>query len=540
MGSGDGTTSRGRRATPDAHAALRDVEAERAVLGNLLLRPSSWAAYATAGAHVDVFSFEPCREVWNAAAAIVAAGGDPGLLAVKTELQNSGAWERIDRVWFAGLVDGVPSLSTDGIERIFARLDALASARRSHAVLAAALQAILERPIDVGSVIADLRPQLAGVAERVAPGPILTCLADVEPEAIKWTWRGFLAGGKLSLLAGDPGLGKSTVSLDLAARLTRGRLWPDGAAPAEPGSVVLLSAEDGVADTLRPRLDALGADVSRVHVLEAVRERSGGTRSFSLARDIAALEEAIVATGASLVVIDPVTAYLGGVDAFRDDEIRGVLEPLQRLAERTGVAVLLLAHLNKNAGTRAIYRVGGSIGLPAACRLVFIVARDPDRPERRLMMTAKANIAADGATLAFGIVDGVFAWESGPVEARDLERVLRDTGADDDEGPDVCRWLRDLLADGAELDTETIIRAAGPEGHARRSIFRAANRLQIVRRHEGRVPHRRTYWSLPSESGTAGTLGTPQEMPGFAQSATECPECHDSARDLFDDVEVLG
>ena len=529
--------------TADPHEALRDLESERALLGNLLIRPASWPVYVSAGARAELWSAEPGRLVWAAVEGLAAGGTDPDLLAVRSRLKDDGAIDRVDRVWFAALTDGVARMTDDGIARAIARLEAFQCARRTHAALVAAQQAIVAAPVDVGTVIADLRPRLEGVIASAGQGAgaILTCLADVEPLPIGWVWKDRLARGKITLIAGDPGLGKSTVALDLVARLTRGRLWPDGAAPAEPGSAVLLSAEDGVADTLRPRLDALGADVRAVHVLQAVRERSGQTRSFSLSRDLEHLEAAIASTGAALVVIDPFSAYVGvGVDAFRDHELRHVLEPVQRLAERTGVAVLLLAHLNKNSAGRALYRVGGSIALVAACRLGFIVARDPDRPERRLMLTAKANIAVEAGPLAFGFADGRFAWEDGPVEARDLERVLRDTGADDDDGPDVDRWLRDLLADGAELDTETILRASSPEGHARRSVFRAANRLRVVRRHEGRVPHRRTYWSLPSDSGTPGTLGTPSELPGFVQSATECPECHCGTGDLLDDAEVVG
>src|SRR5262249_41661169 len=136
-------------------------------------------------------------------------------------------------------------------------------------------------------------------------------LADVQSEKVTWLWPGRLALGKLTILSGDPGLGKSFLSLDIAARLTTGQMWPDGG-PAPPGTVVLLTAEDGVADTVRARFDAAGGDPERVHVLEAMRE-GNGERLFGLSRDLPALEELVQRSAAKLVIIDPVSAYLGKV-----------------------------------------------------------------------------------------------------------------------------------------------------------------------------------------------------------------------------------
>src|SRR5881396_1513626 len=145
---------------------------------------------------------------------------------------------------------------------------------------------------------------------KPTPKPVIRCLATVEPETVNFLWPSRIAFGKLSLIVGDPGLGKSTVMLDVAARMSRGAEWTDGGStPRAP--IVLLSAEDGLGDTIRPRLDALGADVNMVHALTAVQLPTGNERCVSLATDIEAVETTIEQTGARLVVIDPLSAYMG-------------------------------------------------------------------------------------------------------------------------------------------------------------------------------------------------------------------------------------
>ena len=168
--------------------------------------------------------------------------------------------------------------------------------------------------------------------------PVLTCLADVSPEDVTWIWRGRVAAGKLNLIAGDPGLGKSFVTLDLIARYTTGRPLPDGSPGIPSGTAILLSAEDGLADTIRPRLDALGADVQRVHYVATVID-GRQERSIQLA-DVEALEEAILTKDAGLVVIDPLSAYVGDTDSHRDAAVRGLLAPLAQLADRYRVTIL--------------------------------------------------------------------------------------------------------------------------------------------------------------------------------------------------------
>jgi hypothetical protein len=222
-------------------------------------------------------------------------------------------------------------------------------------------------------------------------GARVTCLADVQPETVAWLWSGWFPLGKMSILDGDPALGKSTVTLDLTARVSTGAPMPDGS-PGVSGAVVLMSCEDGLADTIAPRLEAAGADRSRVHAF-TMAGADGVERLPTLPDDLAELERVVRETGAVLVVVDPLVAFLGSeTDAHRDQDVRRALAPLAALAERTGAAVVGIRHLNKMAGGPSIYRGGGSIAFTGAARAVHLVARDPDDSDARIMAPVKSNL----------------------------------------------------------------------------------------------------------------------------------------------------
>ena len=314
-------------------------------------------------------------------------------------------------------------------------------------------------------------------AEPMNGAPVIVRLADVKPEPVSWLWPGRIALGKLTLIAGDPGLGKSFLTLDMAARVSTGAAWPDAPGVATtPGGVVLLSAEDGVADTIRPRLDAAGADVARIVALEAIRSVGDNgresVRAFDLSRDLRGMEEAIRSVdGCRLVVIDPVTAYLGGVDSHKNAEIRGLLAPLGAIAERHRVAVVAVTHLNKSNNGPAIYRAMGSLAFAAAARAAWSVSKDKDDPSRRLLLPIKNNIAPDTGGLAYRIqplgADGcpAVAWEPDPVSMSADDALAGDRGEGDGrtERDDAGEWLRDLLARAPRpaLEVEKEARDAG-------------------------------------------------------------------------------
>ena len=212
-------------------------------------------------------------------------------------------------------------------------------------------------------------------------------MEDIMPERINWLWPGYLAAGKLSLLIGDPGIGKSTLTHEIVARFSRGEPLPGTTTTFSPLNCGLCCREDDPADTIRPRLDAARADVSLVFVLDDVQ---------TLPNDLVQLEANIRQHALKLVVIDPIVAFLSGKhDSYRDQDVRLALTPLVEVAQRTGCAVLAVMHLNKRQGVSALYRAGGSIGFVGLARTAMMLAKDRDDPERRVLAQLKNNLAKE-------------------------------------------------------------------------------------------------------------------------------------------------
>lgn len=318
-------------------------------------------------------------------------------------------------------------------------------------------------------------------------GAVLVRLVDVQAKPVRWLWRGRVALGKVSLFIGDPGLGKSFVTLDIAARVSTGAGWPDRPSEQyEPGSVVLLSAEDDAADTVRPRLDAAGADVRRIVALRAVRQPTGdgGTREapFCLASDLPALEAAIRSVeNCRLVVVDPISAYIGSTDSHNNAAVRGLLAPLADLAARTSVAIVAVTHLRKGDGP-AVYRAMGSLGFIAAARAAWVVSKDDgdESGSRRLMLPAKNNLAADDGGLAFELqpvgTTAVVAWSAEPVHKSADEALgipARRRGPEPKAQMAAVEYLRTALADGPRPTREVEEEARERFGISKRSLDRA-------------------------------------------------------------------
>jgi len=381
----------------------------------------------------------------------------------------------------------------------------------------------------------------AGIADvQGDSGPIITRLSDVRPEPIDWLWTGRLALGKKTLIAGDPGLGKSWLTLDIAARITSGSAWPDGG-PVVPGDVLFMCAGDGLADTVRPRIDALGGNPARVFVLEGVTD-SNGRRLVNLARDLSALEQAIGSVAPRLVVIDPITAYLGRTDSYKDSEVRGLLAPILAMLEKHRCALLTVAHLSKDQQRAALHRPGGSIAFVAAARLAFALAADPNDDTRRILAVLKTNICVPAPSLAFRLPDGRLEWERGHV-AIDVEMLLRPAPSNHEreEQIDGESFLREFLADGPQFSAD-ILKAAESNGISRSTLFRIKSRLGIRATRVGGVGAAgRWTWTLSvpeaaakalvQDPGTLSTLSTlrPITVPSISKStnglALEVDDC---------------
>lgn len=377
--------------------------------------------------------------------------------------------------------------------------------------------------------------RIVGGADAAAPTPAraeLVRLSDVQPQPVEWLWSHRLALGKLTIFAGDPGLGKSFLSLDIAARLSRGRPWPDapGIAQAD-GSVILLSAEDDPADTIRPRLDAAGADVSRIHVLTTVRQPDGKLAMFNLERDLPALGDALdTVRDCRLVVVDPVSAFMGATDSHKNADVRGLLAPLSELAMNRRVAVVAVTHLRKGEGA-AIYRAIGSVAFTAAARAVWAVAKDKDAPPRRLMLPVKNNLAVDGTGLAYRIIDGALSWEPDPIlmTADEALAVARPTGRGR-AVPDAAEWLREQL-DGEPLPKGEIEARAATAGISFAAIRRAKDVLGVRAAKAGFGDGSRWFWGLPDEGAHAAELpkmlncAPSDETPDFIDDSAKVCKC---------------
>lgn len=316
----------------------------------------------------------------------------------------------------------------------------------------------------------------------------LVRLSDVTPERVEWLWTGRLPVGKLATLDGDPGLGKSTLALNIAATVTTGGEWPDGGTCQHRGDVLLLSAEDGLADTVRPRLDAAGADVTRVHAIEGktmIDPDSGERylRPLSLA-DVYDLDTAMAQTSARLLVVDVLMAFLpAGTDSHKDQDIRRVLSALGAAGERNRCTVLLLRHLNKAKGGDPLYRGGGSIGIVGAARSGLLVAADPDDPTRRVLASVKSNLGAMPDSLAYRLSDspehGVarVVWEG--TTTHDAHGLLSSSITDDtDDRRAIDDWLIALLANGSVKANE-VYSSADAAGYTKDQAKRAKKRLGI-------------------------------------------------------------
>jgi len=333
---------------------------------------------------------------------------------------------------------------------------------------------------------------------------LVSRLADLAAEPVSWLWPGRLAAGKLALIDGDPNQGKSLLTLDLAARFSTGQALPDGYRPEKPAPVLLMSGEDGIEDTIMPRLQAAGADLSRVHVFKG-RRHGQHWRLPTFPDDGDLLQQIIRDTGAQLVVADPFLAFLGNhLSALNDQMVRQALTPLAGTAEATRAAIVLVRHLNKGGnGQRAIYRGSGSIAFIGSARTAFLVGRDPEEPDLHLFACTKNNLGSMPPALGYRIERGEHgqprvAW-AGEVEVSADEVVLACPRKYGEAVAQAATFLHDLLR-LRPASREEVYRRARATGIADRTLERARAQLQIVSQQCKRQDQHLFYWCLPEDA----------------------------------------
>ena len=329
-------------------------------------------------------------------------------------------------------------------------------------------------------------------------------IADVKAKPINWLWPGRLARGKFSIIVGNAGLGKSQVCCSLAAITSKGGFWPVDRTEAYQGSVIILSAEDDVEDTIRPRLEAAGADLDNVYILEAISVEDDKTketkkRSFNLAADttrLAALMQHIKDESGlpvALVIIDPISAYLGNADSHNNAEVRALLSPLQYVAAKHQAAMLGVSHLTKAQGVDALLRLQGSVAFGAAARSVWGIAKDKDDPQRRLMLPLKNNLGKDDTGFAYSLQSFLLEGSEPPIGTSHVmwekekvtisaEEAFAQGAKDFTEHSmldDAKAFLRDFLANGAQR-VDKVEREAKRAGVSAATLKRAKVELRLI------------------------------------------------------------
>ena len=317
----------------------------------------------------------------------------------------------------------------------------------------------------------------------VVPKLLTVKASDVEPEELDWLWQHRFLTGPINIIGGDPGLGKSMLLVDMAARASSGRDWPDRS-PCKQCSILYSTTEDGIADTVVPRLIAAGADLERVHIVQAIKCRDDSELPLFLNEHMIYLDDMLTEhPEIRILIIDTLQSHIGSAVATNNNcSVRGVMTPLKRLAEKHHVAVLCIEHLTKSkttSGENATYRVQGSIAFAGAARSVWIVAKDQDDDsgKRRYMQASKTNLAPDnsGLGLAYEIcgptgkpyVHWLETDVSTPIDQ--LLRIPDGTKGDQSDGGELGRctdWLRSTLTEA--------IPAKEMEAGAKSEMFKAA------------------------------------------------------------------
>ena len=371
--------------------------------------------------------------------------------------------------------------------------------------------------------------------EAVEYGCVSKTLDTYRMEHVEWLWPQWLPAGVLVVLDGDPGMGKSTLALDVAARLTTGTKMPDGTqgeAYRLPVPVILAGVEDVVGRTISPRLAAAGGNGQLVHLLEEVRvpgrQTKDGTptameEEFTLPDHLDQLETLVTRTGARLVIIDNLMSIFSSrINSNSDQEVRRVLRPLSALADRTGCAILVIRHLSKGAVTNHLYRGGGSIGIIGAARMAWAVGYDPDdsasdgSERRRILAVTKSNLDKIPESMAYATKsewvtsgEATLPFKTMAIEWRGTSTltaaaILSNGQANSQGGGDALRrartWVTDYLGDGAEHPQREIEGAADDAGISRTTLRRAKADLKIKAHARGGGKNRTWYWSMPPAS----------------------------------------
>lgn len=308
-------------------------------------------------------------------------------------------------------------------------------------------------------------------------------LSDVESQKIEWLWYPFIPYGKLTIIQGDPGDGKTTLVLNIAAQLSKGVGLDEAMKLEEPMNIIYQTAEDGLADTVKPRLESAGANCENISVIDE------SEKSLSMIDE--RLEEAIVRTKAKLLILDPIQAYLGGgMDMNRANEARDMTKKLGLLAEKYQCAVVLIGHMNKGGGNKAAYRGMGSIDFFAVARSVLLVGRINGEPDLRAMVQIKNNLAPFGSSKAFALEEDGFRWKGD--YAITADEVLSGLAPKASKSERAKLLLKELAETHSMVTSKEVIEIAKEEGISKRTLENAKTELGV----KAKKMNQTWYWEL--------------------------------------------
>ena len=311
-------------------------------------------------------------------------------------------------------------------------------------------------------------------------------MSDIEAQKIEWLWYPYIAYGKLAIVQGDPGDGKTMLILNLAAKLTKGEGLDENMKVMEPMNVIYQTAEDGLADTVKPRLLQAGADCEKVLVIDE------SEKSLSMLDE--RIEEALIKTGARVLILDPIQAYLGsGTDMNRANEVRNMTKRLAALAEKYKCAIILIGHMNKAAGNKAAYRGMGSIDFYAVARSVLLVGRVEGEPNIRAMVQIKNNLAEFGHAKAFRLSEEGFRW-LGDYEIT-ADEVLGGYAPKINKLEQAKDLLRELSKELEKVESNSIYDMAKEQNISKRTLENAKREMGIRAKRENGS----WYWPLDRE-----------------------------------------
>ena len=408
---------------------------------------------------------------------------------------------------------------------------------------------------DYNELTASLDADIAQRQTTTAPpywcdGVVLERGSDLTPEPVAWLWQYWLALGKLAILAGAPGEGKTTLAVAIAATVTIGGRWPDGTR-SETGNILIFSGEDDPADILLPRLIAAGADRDRCYFVKATRI-DGETRPFDPATDLIQLATAIAEIGGvSLLIVDPVVSAVTG-DSHKNTEVRRALQPLVDLAASCRCAVLGITHFSKaGQGQDPTQRVVGSIAFSAVARVVLVAAKvraeeGDNTGDVRILARSKSNIGPDNGGFQYhleqvealpGIEASRVAW--GKAVEGTARELLTDPGeVTKDDTSDACGLLREELAVDTWTNADTACASLKEAGFSKKQIWNASKKLHVIRKKGGMKEG--WYWRLPDTGDVAFRTESPEDSPeGSVDSSFRNGEPSESSEPVEPSEELL-